>query len=295
MSALSPIASSPTIEFSPSGLVRRQLASWRGLRAETVQVTSKEPFEYRFRASCHLLIASERAERDDGETFVEGLPKSRLRNFSGKLTLVPAGREFHGWQRPRVLHQVTYFYLDPHGPQFDPELHLGELDVAPRLFFLDSDLWETTAKLKGEIVKADGLGYAEALSTVLAHELVRANARPMAAESYSRGGLASWQQKRVADFIDEHLAENIPLTVLAKIARLSAFHFARAFKQSFGMPPHRYHLARRIARAKSLLSEPEQSVTEIAFRLGFHESSSFSAVFRKMTGATPSQYRRSLT
>src|SRR5207249_3008805 len=135
------------------------------------------------------------------------------------------------------------------------------------------------------------LGYVEALSSVLAHELVR---RPESAENYSRGGLASWQQRRVAEFIDEHLAEDVPLAKLAGIARLSVFHFARAFKQSFGMPPHRYHVARRIARAKSLLGEPARSVTEIAFGLGFHELSSFTAAFRKQAGVSPSQYRRSL-
>jgi AraC family transcriptional regulator len=291
MSAFSPSVSSPIIEFSPSDLVRRQLATWQGLRAETVQATRKEPFEYGFRGPCHLLIASEQAERDDGETFLEGLPKSGLRNFSGKLTLVPAGHEFHGWQRPRVLTHVTYFYIDPNALLFDPELRLAEIELAPRLFFFDSNLWETATKLKAQIGDASGLGYAQALSIVLAHELVR---RPTPAPNYRRGGLASWQQKRVAEFIDEHLAEDIPLAALAGIARLSLFHFARSFKQSFGMPPHRYHLARRIARAKSLLSEHARSVTEIAFEIGFRESSSFTAAFRKLTGASPSQYRRTL-
>jgi AraC family transcriptional regulator len=291
MSASSPSGPSPIIEFSPSGIIRRRLANWQGLRAETVELTNKEPFEYRFRAGDHLLIASERAQRDDGETFVEGLPKSRLRDFTRKLTLVPAGHEFHGWQRPRVLMHVTYFYIDPHGPLSDPEQPLGEIELAPRLFFFDSDLWETAAKLKEQIGNATGLGYAQALSVVLAHELVR---QPAPAENYNRGGLASWQQKRVAEYIDEHLAEDIPLATLASIARLSLFHFARAFKQSFGVPPHRYHATRRIARAKSLLAEPAQSVTEIAFGLGFHELSSFTATFRKLAGTTPSQYRRSL-
>jgi AraC family transcriptional regulator len=291
MSSFSLSASSAVIEFSPSDLVRRQLASWRGLRAETVHVTRKEPFEYGFRAPYHLLIASEQAERVDGETFVEGLPKSGLRNLSRKLTLVPAGHEFHGWQRPRVLTEVTYFYIDPNGPLFAPELPLAEIELAPRLFFFDTNLWETATKLKAQIESAGDVGYAEALSKVLAYELVR---QPVPTETYSRGGLASWQQKRVAEFIDEHLAQDIPLAALAEIARLSLFHFARAFKQSFGMPPHRYHLARRIARAKSLLGEPARSVTEIAFGLGFRESSSFTAAFRKLTGVSPSQYRRNL-
>jgi hypothetical protein len=188
MSAAGPSLSPPIVEFSPSRLVTRRIASWPGLRAETVQVTNKEPFEYGFRADCHLLIASERAHRDDGETFVETLPKSKLREFSRKLTFVPAGHEFHGCQRPRVLTNVTYFYIDPRGPLSDPEL-LSKVELAPRLFFFDSALWETAVKLKAQIGNTDdGRGRAE---------------------TYSRGGLASWQQKRVADFLDEHLTERV--------------------------------------------------------------------------------------
>lgn len=293
MSPLMSDGSPPRIDFSPSTLVKRRLASWGGLSAETVQATSKEPFDYTFRGDRHLLIATERAEREDGETLVEGLPISRLRNLSQKLTFVPAGREFRGWQRPRVLINVTYFYIDPRGPLLDPEL-LGQMELSPRLFFFDGDLWETIVKLRGQIAETGSLGYAEALSMVLAHELLRGSVTPAVTQSYSQGGLASWQQKRVSEFIEEHLTEQVPLAVLARIAQLSPFHFARAFKQSFGVPPHRYHMARRIARAKSLLAEPTRSVTEIAFTLGFSELSSFTAAFRKFDGLSPSQYRRRL-
>ena len=183
MSVVDPSVSLPLIQFSPSRIVSRRLDSWPGLRAEAVQVTSKEPFEYGFRAPWHLLIAAERAERDDGETFVEGLPKSKRHDFTGKLTLVPAGHEFHGWQQPRVLARSTYFYVDPRGPALDPELRFGEIEFAPRLFFSDRDLWETATKLKAQIENGTGRGYAEALAAVLARELVRANAGPAAVKA----------------------------------------------------------------------------------------------------------------
>jgi AraC family transcriptional regulator len=81
---------------------------------------------------------------------------------------------------------------------------------------------------------------------------------------------------------------------LAQLAQLSPYHFSRAFKQSFGMPPHQYLTSRRIERAKSLLAERKLSVTEIGFDVGFSETSSFIAAFRKVTGETPTEYRRSL-
>src|ERR1700694_4578360 len=90
------------VDYSPSEIVRRHSAAWSGLHVETVEVMQHKPFEYGFRAPCHLLIAAELADRYDGETFVEGLPRSTLRNFTRKLTFVPAGHDFRGSQRPRV-------------------------------------------------------------------------------------------------------------------------------------------------------------------------------------------------
>jgi AraC family transcriptional regulator len=104
--------------------------------------------------------------------------------------------------------------------------------------------------------------------------------------------LPMWRQKRVAEFIEEHLAEEISLAVLAELVHLSIYHFARAFKQSFGAPPHRYHMARRMDRARSLLQRPALSVTQIGAQIGFRETSSFTTAFRKFTGLTPTEYRR---
>jgi AraC family transcriptional regulator len=75
---------------------------------------------------------------------------------------------------------------------------------------------------------------------------------------------------------------------------LSPYYFCRAFKQSLGMPPHRYHNSRRIEQAKTLLAKPELSVTNIGLTVGFSETSSFTAAFRKATGQTPTGYQRSL-
>jgi AraC family transcriptional regulator len=78
------------------------------------------------------------------------------------------------------------------------------------------------------------------------------------------------------------------------LVRLSPFYFCRAFKQSFGIPPHRFHTSRRIERAKALLAKPAPSVTDIGLTVGFSETSSFTAAFRKATGFTPTSYHRSL-
>jgi AraC family transcriptional regulator len=288
------------VAISPPEIVRRHSATWSGLHVETVQVMRHTPFEYGFRARCHLLIAAELAERYDGETFVEGLPRSTLRDFTHKLTFVPAGHDFRGWQRPRALTRTTYFYIDPCGPLADPALRFGEIEFKPRLFFYDRALWETALKLKFLVENPGSMQrqYAEALGIALTHELVRINGNVNSdAElrgTVNRGGLACWQQKRVTAFIEEHVAEDIPLATLAELARLSPFHFSRSFKRSFGMPPLRYHASRRIERAKQLLADRELSVTSIALESGFSETSTFTAAFHRLTGQTPSCYRRNL-
>ena len=281
------------VEISPPDIARRRLAHWGAIQADNVRITRREPFEYGFQARRHLLIAYERAERDDGETLIEGLPKSTLREFNCKLSFVPAGHRFYGWQTPRVLTRVTYFYIDLQDSSFDVEPGIA-LAISPRLFFFDQAVWDTALKLKAEVGNSDpgSRQYAEALSLVLMHELVRLERTASAAARPLSGGLPAWQRKRVVDFIEEHLSEEISLATLAELVNLSLFHFARAFRQSFGMPPHRYHSARRMDRARSLLQRPALSVTQIGAQTGFRETSSFTRAFRKFTGVTPTEYRR---
>src|ERR1700716_1060571 len=284
------------VDFSPSEIVRRHSAAWSALHVETIQVMRHTPFEYSFRAPCHLLIAPELGERYDGETFVEGLPRSTLRDFTHKLTFVPAGHDIRGWHRPRALPRSTWFYIDPRGPLADPALRFDEIEFKPRLFFYDRDLLETALKLKSLVENPGSMQrqYAEALGIVLTHELVRINGDTAPRGTVSRGGLACWQQKRVAAYIEEHVADDITLATLAELARLSPYHFSRSFKRSFGMPPHKYHATRRIQRAKQLLANRELSVTAIALDVGFSETSTFTAAFHRLTGQTPSSYRRNL-
>jgi AraC family transcriptional regulator len=284
------------VRFTPSHIVRHQMADWSGLSLGIVQLVGREQFEYRYQGARHLLIASERAEREQGETLVEGLPKSTQREFSKKLSLIPAGHQFHGWQKPRVLTRVTYLYIDPTLLTNDPNLRLTEVEFTPRLFFFDQDLWETSQKLKAHAERPDAAhkGYAEALGLVLTHELLRLNRGVSLAPPNVRGGLASRQRKQTAEYIEEHLRDGFSLSALAGVAGLSPFHFSRAFKESFGLPPYRYLNERRMKVAKTLLARPDISITQIALELGFSESSSFSTAFRKHTGSTPTDYRRNL-
>src|SRR3990167_4313946 len=108
------------------------------------------------------------------------------------------------------------------------------------------------------------------------------------------GGLAPVQRRRLREYIDAHLAEPLSLGQLAGLCALSEDHFARISPLSFGLPPPRYLLARRLERARQLLHGSRLPLGEIALACGFASASHFSNRFRQAFAATPGQYRLAL-
>lgn len=96
---------------------------------------------------------------------------------------------------------------------------------------------------------------------------------------------------RAKDRMDAAPEEEWPVKRLAKVSGASEAHFARAFKDAFGVPPHRYLLTRRIERATALLRDTELSISEIAFRTGWKSLGTFGRTFREVTGDSPSARR----
>jgi transcriptional regulator GlxA family with amidase domain len=82
-----------------------------------------------------------------------------------------------------------------------------------------------------------------------------------------------------------------PVRRLARVSGVCEAHFARSFKQAFGVPPHRYLLTRRVERATTLLRDTELSITEIAFQTGWGSMGTFGRTFRDVTGESPSAMR----
>jgi AraC family transcriptional regulator len=289
-------AFAPTVEIIPANAAKRRAVSWPGMTAEIVQATSSERIAYRAQAPVHMLVLCERGARRDGETSIEGLPSSTLRDVTRKFSFVPAGHEYRDWHEPRTPARMAFFYFEPDALPLPPTQGQMEQSLSPRLFFEDSALFATAQKLIALIEgpESDNCSYLQALGAVLAHELVRINQGSIKSQAAARGGLAAWQQRVVISYIEEHLAEPVPLAKLAELASLSPYHFCRAFKQSFGLPPHRYHTSRKIEHAKSLLAKSSFLVTDVGIAVGFSETSSFTAAFHRATGLTPTAYHRSL-
>ena len=107
----------------------------------------------------------------------------------------------------------------------------------------------------------------------------------------ARGGLPPRALRRVREYVDAHLEENIGLEALAAAAGLSMFHFARAFKQSEGVTPHSYLIQRRVERAQELLTATDCSLSDIALATGFSDQSHLARHFRERVGIPPSTFR----
>jgi len=104
-------------------------------------------------------------------------------------------------------------------------------------------------------------------------------------------GLPGAQLRRVTEFIDGNLTRALPLSELSAEAHMSQYHFARLFKESTGVPPHRFVVQRRIDRARTLLLDGQLSIDAIARAVGFRTRSHFSMVFHRHTGSPPTVYR----
>jgi AraC family transcriptional regulator len=103
--------------------------------------------------------------------------------------------------------------------------------------------------------------------------------------------LETTRLKRVLDYVEAHFADAIGLADLAAEARLSEYHFARLFRETIGVSPHRYVTFRRVQEAQRWLERSQSPLSEIASATGFSSQAKFAQVFRSLTGLSPREYR----
>ena len=108
-----------------------------------------------------------------------------------------------------------------------------------------------------------------------------------------RGGLTPRALRRVRDYVDAHLGEDLKLERLAQTAGLSLYHFARAFKTSVGVPPHQFVLQRRLSLARDLLTSTDRPIADIAIAAGFSDQSHLARHFRQSFAVSPIAFRGS--
>jgi AraC family transcriptional regulator len=174
-------------------------------------------------------------------------------------------------------------------PHIDPIIRFDRCDLASDPVVHHLGLCLHTARSRpSEMSLACADHIASALEAYLKQALNVAALAPSAA----RGGLAPWQLRRAKQMLTSRLDEPMSLAELARACKLSPSHFARAFRQTTGQPPHRWLMEQRIEKAKQLLVEPTLSLAQIAQKCGFADQSHFTRMFAQRVQSSPGQWRR---
>ncbi len=130
------------------------------------------------------------------------------------------------------------------------------------------------------------------LTDLLATRLLAAHAGTTAVFQPTLGGLSPTALRRAIERLRSDVDADVSLAALASEAELSRFHFCRAFKESTGLSPHAWLRQHRLEQAVSMLRDTDESIVSIAAALGYSSQTAFAAAFRKLTGETPSDWRR---
>jgi AraC family transcriptional regulator len=150
-----------------------------------------------------------------------------------------------------------------------------------------------TLLAEADAATPQGRLFADSLIQTLTLHLLTHYGTSASAKQTATGGLSGYKLRRVKEFIDENLEEDLSLAEISAIADLSQFHFARAFRKSTGLTPQQFLMQQRIERAKQLLSKDDLPIVEVSLRTGFKNQSHFTSLFRKFTNLTPKTWRES--
>jgi AraC family transcriptional regulator len=120
------------------------------------------------------------------------------------------------------------------------------------------------------------------------------SAPPVPVEPPRRGGLPKWRAKQALAYIETNLGSKIAIAEMADLLALSESHFYRAFKQTFGCSPMTYVAARRVERAKLMMTSTGERLSDIALACGFADQSHLTRYFRRAVGVSPGLWRRSV-
>jgi AraC-like DNA-binding protein len=168
-----------------------------------------------------------------------------------------------------------------------PDLEPGNAGT-PELMFQDKRAVECARLLAAECEASDpsaGL-YGEGLVMALLSACFQGRSRK------EKSGLSNSQLRLVLDFLHENLSASVSISELARLVDLSSSQFARLFKASTGISPHRYQLNTRIGKAQELLLTKEEGLSMVAAATGFADQSHFTRAFKRVTGATPHEWRQ---
>lgn len=230
----------------------------------------------------------ERLERRSGRSYASGMARP------GAVTIIPAGSSAR-WDIAGNVDVVQLYLKQKTLERIATEAgHRTLSDVLERTGHPD----ETVSRLlMMAIDAADGSAsldtlFRQQLTEIIATRLLGSHiGNPMAPRSVS-GGLPPAILRRAIERLQSNSVEDVSLAALASETGLSRFHFCRAFKESTGLSPHTWLRQHRLRQAQAMLRDPAIPIVSIAAELGYSSQTAFAAAFRKLTGETPTGWRR---
>ena len=230
----------------------------------------------------------QRFERRTGRSVISGTARP------GVISIISAGSTSR-WDIPEQLN-VVQLYL----PQTTIERVAGEADVVGPRDLLDRSAHPDLITSRLLMSAADSLDgsaaldalFRQQLTDLLATRLLSAHAGVPTQQLPVIGGLSPVSLQRAIARLRSDSDADVSLGALATDAGLSRFHFCRAFKESTGLSPHAWLRQHRLEQAMNMLRDTEASVVSVAAELGYASQTAFAAAFRKLTGETPSGWRR---
>jgi AraC family transcriptional regulator len=273
-------------------LVSSREAGWDHLQLACYQV----PAEFcvpEHHAPHHLICINYGNSLVSGELTVEGRSTS-IKAVPGGIGIYPANLPFQEFWSPEVSSFLD-LYLEPTLiEQTGVELcDKDQIELVPNLeYCLDPLIYQIAVALKTalEVDPSGSKLYADVMKTALVARLISHYSAQQPVIKKHSDGLTQQQLKQVTGYIHEYFDQDLSLAELANLVQLSPYHFARLFKRSTGLPPHKYLLQCRIKRAKKLLLERELSIAEIACVVGFSSQGHLNYHFKRLVGATPKAF-----
>ncbi|WP_188312112.1 helix-turn-helix domain-containing protein [Salinarimonas soli] len=209
------------------------------------------------------------------------------------VSVVPAGAEVSGSARrlSYLCHLAVQVDRDHLEAAFGDTLDIGRV-LAPRLMSTNPRAAGLARMIADECngVQTHDRVFRDSLMLAFLSALVSGVDQ---ASKPARGGLAAWQVRRTIDYIVQNLGSDIDLAQLAGGVGLSRSHFCRAFRETTGLPPHKWVINARIERAKEHLLAAKLSLSQIALDVGFSDQSHFTRAFSKSEGISPGAWLRS--
>jgi AraC family transcriptional regulator len=225
-----------------------------------------------------------------------GLRRSEMMRSTfgaGEMCLVP--RHVETWLRTDDSH---YLYLSvdisdaalsaaSDGTRGDVELRrVGRL--------VDARVGALATAVNAERVAGfpNGRLFLDSVEQALAVALVKGYAVQRRSVQTRRGGLGSARLRRIKEFVDARIDDELTLCEMAQAVELSPAHFSRMFRKSTGETPHQFFLRQRVERAKEMLRSADGRVLDVAIACGFKSQQHFAQAFRNVCGASPTEYRQ---